>query len=501
MLARPCLLYIDEATSGLDAGTEARMMRLFRRLADEGKSVLCITHNVDNVDLCHLILILDAGRLVFYGPPRESLAYFHTARMSEIYDRLGERSPQNWEKEFAACSLHRTFVADRLASAPAESILTLAAPAPSTPATQPPGRRPKRPRHQFFHQFRVLLARFVELLWRDHRTMRLLMLQSPLVALIILLSFSNKPFRYEILAARPLTAEEAALLGDWIGRLQNVPGQQESLQSAVNRLAHKPGEAEQVQELLAKMPFAHLTVAEVCDKGALLLKYEGPLIPERLFVDPTNTYILLYLLVVTILWFGCNNAAKEIVKEQPIYTRERTVNLGILPYLASKFVVLSFISALQVLFAMAIIYGGLEFLQSSDLPAPIYRLDYLPQFGFLTLLAMTGVALGLLLSACVGNADRAATLLPYVLIPQIILGGGILPMDTPPLNVLAYVCSPAYWAFRAVRTGETELPEGFPWRMDYNDSNWLAAGALAAQMTGLLLLTAWLLRRGDVRNA
>src|SRR4051812_1200966 len=58
LLARPCLLYIDEATSGLDAGTEARMMRLFRRLADEGKSIVCITHNVDNVDRCHLALVL-----------------------------------------------------------------------------------------------------------------------------------------------------------------------------------------------------------------------------------------------------------------------------------------------------------------------------------------------------------------------------------------------------------------------------------------------------------
>src|SRR4029077_7439734 len=42
LLARPSLLYIDEATGGLDAGTETRMMRLFRRLADEGKSVICI---------------------------------------------------------------------------------------------------------------------------------------------------------------------------------------------------------------------------------------------------------------------------------------------------------------------------------------------------------------------------------------------------------------------------------------------------------------------------
>ncbi len=153
-----------------------------------------------------------------------------------------------------------------------------------------------------------------------------------------------------------------------------------------------------------------------------------------------------------------------------------------MPYLASKFVVLSFISAVQVFLTMAIIYGGLEIFQSEDngVPNPLYRLDHLPQFGFLLLLSMTGVAMGLLLSACVGNPDRAATLLPYVLIPQIILGGGILPMDTPPLNIVAYLGSPAYWAYRAIHTGETDLPESFPWHMDYKrqqlDRGWCHDG-------------------------
>jgi ABC-type multidrug transport system ATPase subunit len=500
LLPRPCLLYIDEATSGLDAGTEARMMRLFRGLSHEGKSVLCITHNVDHVDLCDLLLILCGGRLVFYGPPRESLAYFHAGRISEIYDRLAEKSPETWEKEFAACALHRTFVAERLASPPVDSILTPAPPVSSSRVGPPADELRKRPRHQFAHQFRVLVVRYLELLWRDPRTLRLLLLQGPLVAFIIVLSFLGKPFQQEILAGRPLHPDEKAMLAEWLGRLQMVPFRQESLHSALQRLARTPEEAERVEQLLARIPLAHSTVQEVTDTGDLLLKNEGPLIPERLIVDPTDTYILLYLLVITILWFGCNNAAKEIVKEQAVYSRERAVNLGILPYLASKFVVLSFITALQVFFAMAIIYGGLAIFQSTDMPPAIYRLDFAAQFGFFLLLAMTGVALGLLLSACVGNPDRAATLLPYVLIPQIILGGGIVPMEAPPLNLLAYVASPAYWAFRAIRTGETELPEGFPWRIDYDDNNWLAAGALAAQLVVLLVLTAWLLRRWDVRK-
>src|SRR5205807_3374861 len=118
LLARPCLLYIDEATSGLDAGTEARMMRLFRTLADEGKSVVCITHNVDNVDLCNLILILMRGKLVYYGPPQEARKYFGVSRVSEVYDRLASREPEKWEREFAVSSLFGEFVEKRLAPPP-----------------------------------------------------------------------------------------------------------------------------------------------------------------------------------------------------------------------------------------------------------------------------------------------------------------------------------------------------------------------------------------------
>ncbi len=120
--ARPCLLYIDEATSGLDAGTEARMMRLFRSLADEGKSIVCITHNVDNVDRCHLTIILIRGKLVFFGPPAEAPVYFGVGKISEIYDRLADKEPIDWEKAVrAACSLYREYVENRQAASPMES--------------------------------------------------------------------------------------------------------------------------------------------------------------------------------------------------------------------------------------------------------------------------------------------------------------------------------------------------------------------------------------------
>lgn len=503
LLARPCLLYIDEATSGLDAGTEARMMRLFQQLAREGKSVLCITHNVDNVDLCDLILVLAAGKLVYYGPPAEGRAYFHAGRISEIYDRLAEKSPAAWEKEYTACSLYREYVAKRLESAPSGSVMMLAPLAAPPPEPVAPRARKERPHYVFANQLRVLLRRYVEILWRDYRTLRLLALQAPIVAVFILLGFVNKPYQEEILAARQLTPSERAALGQVLNQVEQTLTGKESIQVVLSRLAPEGPVTLRVRILLEQLHWPDDSAQAVISKGRALLNTRGPLLPERIVVNPGYTYMLLFLLVITIVWFGCNNAAKEIVKEEAIYTRERAVNLGILPYLTSKFLVLSAITAVQVILCVAIIYGTLEVLHAAlgqDVPPASYCLDYLSQTGVLILLGMTGVALGLLLSVCVRSPDRASTLLPYVLIPQIILGGGILPVDGEPLHTLAAVGSPAYWAYRAIRLGETELPLDFPWRVTYYDSIWLAVGMLVLQMLGLLLLTAWCLRRWDTRK-
>ena len=56
---------------------------------------------------------------------------------------------------------------------------------------------------------------------------------------------------------------------------------------------------------------------------------------------------LLFLLEIACLWFGCNNAAKEIVKEQLIYAHERDFNLRVSSYYASKLLLLAILSILQ----------------------------------------------------------------------------------------------------------------------------------------------------------
>src|SRR5205814_2226217 len=74
-----------------------------------------------------------------------------------------------------------------------------------------PADRPYRP--PLWHQFRVLTARYAELMWGDRRSFRLLFLQAPIVALVILLGFFNKPYDDGLPVPRELDeAEHKALL-------------------------------------------------------------------------------------------------------------------------------------------------------------------------------------------------------------------------------------------------------------------------------------------------
>src|SRR5262249_42878216 len=97
LLTQPSLLFLDEATSGLDPGTETQMMKLFRHLADNGRIVVLVTHATKNVMICDKVIFMAKGGYVaFYGPPEEALAYFETKDFDEIYVKLEEKSGQEW---------------------------------------------------------------------------------------------------------------------------------------------------------------------------------------------------------------------------------------------------------------------------------------------------------------------------------------------------------------------------------------------------------------------
>jgi len=84
MLERPKLLILDEASSSLDAESEALVQDALERLMG-GRTTLVIAHRLSTVIRSDRILVLDEGRIVDEGSHRELL------ERSEVYDRLYRR--------------------------------------------------------------------------------------------------------------------------------------------------------------------------------------------------------------------------------------------------------------------------------------------------------------------------------------------------------------------------------------------------------------------------
>ncbi len=102
LLARPPVLFLDEPSSGLDPATEFKLMELLRDLADTGCTIICTTHVMENVYLMDRIAVLCRGRLVFEGSPQRTREHFEVSRLSGLYDRLEERTPEEWSDDFRA---------------------------------------------------------------------------------------------------------------------------------------------------------------------------------------------------------------------------------------------------------------------------------------------------------------------------------------------------------------------------------------------------------------
>jgi ABC transport system ATP-binding/permease protein len=121
--------------------------------------------------------------------------------------------------------------------------------------------------------------------------------------------------------------------------------------------------------------------------------------------------------------FGCINSAREIVKEIGIYRRERTVNLGIAPYLFSKFAVLGVLCLLQSAILVFMVNAASPFQQGIFLP--VLTEIYITMF----LTSLAGLTMGLMVSALVPNNDRAMSFIPLLLIPQVIFSGILFKLD------------------------------------------------------------------------
>jgi hypothetical protein len=161
---------------------------------------------------------------------------------------------------------------------------------------------------------------------------------------------------------------------------------------------------------------------------------------------------LLSFAVIAALAMGLINSCREVVKELPIFLRERTVGLSSGAYLASKLVCLTGLSLVQ-----SILLSMLLVVQGSHGRGLVLSSRFMELTAVLFLAALAATAAGLWLSASVSNDAAALVLVPVLLVAQLLLTGAFLRVTDKPLLAPVAVATPAFWAFSAAASSSDML--------------------------------------------
>lgn len=117
LLADPKVIFLDEPTSGLSPDLDLEMMDLLRDLSRKGRTIVVITHAMENLDKCDKIAFLGkGGRLCYYGAYSDIFRYFNRRSYSRIFATLSdEKNSEFYERKYRATDyykkLHREFIA------------------------------------------------------------------------------------------------------------------------------------------------------------------------------------------------------------------------------------------------------------------------------------------------------------------------------------------------------------------------------------------------------
>jgi ABC-type multidrug transport system ATPase subunit len=390
LLADPPLLILDEPTTGLDPGLTVRLMRLLRGLADQGRTIIVVSHDAESFGFSDQVIFLAGGYLTYAGPPNGAHDYLDPCGYAENYDRVeSESSPKEWADRFESSSEAQR--SESRVAASGLGTLNLASGQGRTSAPQiAPGR-----------QFSQLALRYAEILVRDRRNLVLLILQAPILAFLL------------------------AIL---VGPDSLLPAPEDP---------QATGEADKVMLLMA----------------------------------------------LSAIWLGTINASREVVKEFDIWRREHLAGIDIAPYFASKLAPLAALAAFQNALFLAVLAVRLEFPDNGALMA------WIPE-AYLTLLlaSVTSIAMGLAISAWSSSEERAMTIVPLALIPQILFAGTIFGLSG--VTDLMAALFTSRWTVQAL--GASSAVTGYSRADGAVVACWLVLCGMAITYT---ILAVWLLAR------
>lgn len=396
LITEPLILFLDEPTSGLSSVDADEIVGLLASLAQrDGIAVIATIHQPSSRAFRlfdNLLLMGAAGVPLFHGK--------RAAAEKALASRV--KATDNPAESLLALATAGDATAFVKANAfqPLESEPTDTADGAET-AERSPGPKPTfrdivRPTIRFATQVLTLLQRSVTVLVNDRANLWFAGLQIPVIALLILTTFAG--------------AERDHAGADHFARaikLFNDSREADSTLSTADRLRHSVRAAQTDERWIS----------------------------ESRARQRSTVYFVLGLAAI---WFGLLGASREVVTEQAVIAREGRAGIAPSGVLASKFLVQGGVACIQITGILVLVQ---PFLLGIG-PAGFVELA-----GVLCLSALASVALGLALSAGVATYRAVMTLIPLVLIPQVLFGGLLRSLGDGGFDAWVSTLSVARWCF------------------------------------------------------
>ncbi|WP_327346687.1 FHA domain-containing protein [Streptomyces europaeiscabiei] len=156
LLTKPSLIFLDEPTSGLDPGMDRDVMQLLRGLADDGRTVLVVTHSVAELAICDKLLVMaPGGSVAYFGPPEEALNFFGYDTWADVFSAFENYRDYDWAGRWKGSQHYQMYAADIDAVAPQ-----------SVHMPPPQSMRPPKPQG-WLSQLGTLVRRYVSVIASD----------------------------------------------------------------------------------------------------------------------------------------------------------------------------------------------------------------------------------------------------------------------------------------------------------------------------------------------
>ncbi|MDA0292821.1 MAG: ATP-binding cassette domain-containing protein [Verrucomicrobia bacterium] len=179
------------------------------------------------------------------------------------------------------------------------------------------------------------------------------------------------------------------------------------------------------------------------------------------------TYLFLSLVVA--MFLGLTNSVDDIIRDRPILQRERNLNVRLGWYILAKVLTLSLFALVQCVFFILIANWILE-----------VRGMFWIFLAAMVLTAVSGIAIGLLISSLVSESKTAVNIIPVVLIPQIILGGALIKYEEMNQN-LDFVYSVSRWFSENPEAGQPRSDLQVPLICEFMPMRWSYEAIVFAQ--------------------